>query len=89
MLQAEAITAPASLNMSGWAALGESPPASAFGSQNSIPEAADGAAAADSEAPDAQAASSKRPWAESQLGSIAAWQAIAADVSQLQSLPCP
>ena len=76
---------PMSVDMSAWAAMGDttSRTASGPGSQGLLPDMASTVEAALSGKPDEPAETDSRPRAESQLGSIAAWQAIAADVSAL------
>lgn len=71
--------------MSGWAALGETnaAPAISNGSLTGVESASSSGNAgqiAGERLDDQSATAEGRPRAESQLGSIAAWQAIAADV---------
>ena len=91
LTQVRVATAPMSLDMSGWAALGETnaAPAVSTGSlKQADAESCSGSASQMREMPldEHEANADGRPRAESQLGSIAAWQAIAADVSYASNL---
>lgn len=70
-----------SLDMSGWAALGETTAAAAPDGQSADAACCNGDASHLKDTGLQEGTADARPRAESQLGSIAAWQAIAADVS--------